>query len=288
MMKKHISTGILFAFLLLFSIPNVMGTQAPDVTIGADNIYVENENIAVKITGGQNVPMYSFWDPAQTESKNLVKFILLFEIIDENQDGTYNPEEDTEVPLSTQALPAMSWSFSEIDTLEDNTTHFNITSQGAAFTIQFRNHIGADASLKFDVVIENYAFVSDSEDVMLVLGFQLLTGETEDEAETNSGEAEQTGERINFGDNAYFEAEPTADASGEAIGVGFSQGTEEGLPLAYIAYERFDGTLVHDPTIGIASGSDSDAIPGPTVSLLVAVAVITSILGMHRYKRRIR
>jgi len=262
-----------------------MGSVPPDVEVGSDNIYVENENIAIRVTGGQNVPMYSFWDPAQTETKYDVKFILLFEIIDENQDGNYNPDEDTQVPLSTRALPAMSWLFSEIETADDGTTHFNITNQGAAFTIQFRNHIGNDASLKFDIVIENYEFVSESEDVMLVLGFHLLTGELETEEEE---EPVQTGEQITFGEDAYFETEPTAIASGETINVGFSHGTEEGDSLAYVAYERFDGTLVHDPTIGISGGDDDakDLISGPNVGLLVALLSITTILGTLRSKHK--
>ena len=121
----------------MFSISNVTGSMIQN---GSDNIYVENDNIAIKVTGGLNVPMYSFWDPSQEATKYDVKFILLFEIIDVDTNGLYDPEVDTQVPLSTQALPAMSWLFSEIVNETDGTTHFNITSQGAAFTIQFVNH----------------------------------------------------------------------------------------------------------------------------------------------------
>ena len=250
------------------AVPNSL--SPPDLPDIPDDtrIYVENENIAVQVTGGQYVPMYSFWNRSHTETKYSVKFQLLFEIIDKNQDGKYNPENDTPVPDSMQALPGMSWLFSEIETAEDNTIHFNITSQGAPFTIQFRNHLGTDASLKFDIVIENYAFISDSEDAMLVLGFQLHAGETEEEAV-------QTGERISFGDNAYFETEPTADASGIPINVGFTQDTEGGEPLAYIAYERFTGTLVHDPTIGI----DTSTIPiDPDNIFFIIIPVVSIIL----------
>jgi len=257
-----------------------MGSMPDDES---NNIYVENDNIAIKIVGGLNVPMYSFWDPSQDATKYDVKFILLFEIIDVDTNGLYDPEVDTQVPLSTLALPAMSWVFSEIVISEDNTTHFNITSQGAAFTIQFANHFGTDASLKYDIIIDDYEFVSDSEDVMLVLGFHLLEGEFEEGDEV---EAEQSGDRIDFGENAYFEAESTATASGETINVGLTMGSDEGgEPLAYVAFERFDGNLVHDPTIGIESG-DGQFIPGPNVSLLVTIFVITNILVINRYKRK--
>ncbi|MHA1560913.1 MAG: winged helix-turn-helix transcriptional regulator [Promethearchaeota archaeon] len=231
------------------------------------SIYVENENIAIQVIGGEYVPMYSFWDPSQNETKYNVKFIKLFEIIDENQDGNYN-EHDTLVPESVKALPDMSWLFSEIETAGDGTTHFNITSQGAAFTIQFANHFGTNASMKFDIIIENYEFVSNSENVMLVLGFNLLVGESEEELE-------QSGDRINFGENAYFEAESTATASGETINVGVTKGTNEGEEsLAYIAYEQFNGTLVHDPKIGI----DSIIIPPDTDSILFIIIPIICVI----------
>jgi len=61
----------------------------PDET----SIYVENENIAIQVIGGEFVPMYSFWEPSQNETKYNVKFIKLFEIIDENQDGNYTEQD---------------------------------------------------------------------------------------------------------------------------------------------------------------------------------------------------
>ncbi|MHA1561717.1 MAG: winged helix-turn-helix transcriptional regulator [Promethearchaeota archaeon] len=231
------------------------------------SIYVENENIAIQVIGGEYVPMYSFWDPSQTETKYSVKFIKLFEIIDQNQDGNYS-EHDTLVPESVQALPDMSWIFSEIETAGDGTTHFNITSQGAAFTIQFANHFGTDASLKFDIIIENYDFVSNNEDVMLVLGFNLLVGESEEELT-------QSGNQINFGENAYFEAKSTATASGETINVGVTKGTDEGEEsLAYVSYERFSGTLVHDPKIGI----DTSIIPPVIDSIFFIIIPIVCVI----------
>lgn len=211
-----------------------------------DNILVENENIAFSITGNQNVPMYSFWLPSQIENKYQVKFILLFEIIDVNQDGMFDHINDTQVPNSTVALPSLSWIFSDIE-IVDNTTHFNITGQNGDFTIQFRNHLGTDASLKFDIAIENYNFISDSDDALLVLGFHL-------NAEVDSQkEVEQSRNRIHFGENGYFETEPTAEASGETIDVGVSQEYDTGQKIAYIAFERFTGTLIHDPRFGIES-----------------------------------
>jgi len=200
-----------------------------------------------------------------------------------NQDGTYT-EDDSRVPDSVQALPDMSWIFSEIETAGDGTTHFNITSQGAAFTIQFANHFGTDASLKFDIIIENYEFISDSEDAMLVLGFQLLEGESEQETV-------QSWNRIDFGENAYFETESTANASGETINVGVTKGTDEGEEsLAYLAYERFDGTLVHDPKIGIDTSTiiippdDPDSIFFIIIPIVCVILLSGIVMSKEKYR----
>jgi len=258
-MKKKISTGI-FALFLIVSI-SIVSAQPSDL-IGGDNIYVENDNIAIKITGGQNVPMYSFWDPSQNDTKYEVKFILLFEVIDENQDGVYTPGNDSNVPASVNALPALSWEFSAIETDGNGITHFNITSVGGAYTIQLINHLGSDASLKFDVKIEGYEFVSADENAMLVIGFHLIAveqglDETETPQVTQTSNETGSNKKINFGRGAYFESETKANASGKEINAGVSVGSEEGNPLAYIAFERFDGPLYLDPIIGLSESVDS-------------------------------
>ncbi len=312
-MKKYNSTGI-FALVLIISL-SVVSTQPSDA-IGGDNIFVENDNIAIKITGGQNVPMYSFWDPSQNETKYDVKFILLFEVIDENQDGIYTPENDSKVPASVNALPALSWDFSAIETDDDGITHFNLTSKGATYTLQLINHVGSDASLKFDVKIDDYEFSSDDEDAMLVIGFHLLAGEQEideedDDADDNdtpmvAEENNETGNsKVNFGQGAYFESETKANVSGKEISAGVSVGSEEGDPLAYIAFERFNGTLFLDPIIGLAkqvdstdeetdSGSAEDAegldlsIPGYTPIWGVSISLVASALIYQQYSKKQR
>jgi len=278
-LKKHKLTSLIIALLFLFSISNVTGSL---VQGESDNFYMENDSIAIKVVGGQNVPMYSFWSLSDTDTVYNVKFILLFEAIDVDGSGDFN-EGDTQVPESTAALPAMSWIFSEIVT-DDAGSHFNITSEGAAYTIQFLNHIGADANMKFDILIENYEFVSDSADVLLVLGFHCYSDVAESEDDMEDGE-----NKVNFGDDGYFEIEPTADAQGQSIDVGISKGSgEDDEPMIYLAFGDFEGgKIFHDPTIGIGSGDDTtQVIPGPTVSLLVTIFVITNVLVIYRFKRK--
>ncbi|MHA1888768.1 MAG: hypothetical protein ACTSX0_12115 [Promethearchaeota archaeon] len=89
-------------------------------------------------------------------------------------DRIYDKGTDSIVPSSNKALAAMKWDFSEIID-EDRLNKFNITSVGMDFIIQFRNYLDSNtAELKFDVIIDNYKFTNDDNNVLLVLGFHLL------------------------------------------------------------------------------------------------------------------
>lgn len=227
----------------LFAIPSVSAQGGNN-----NNIYFENENIAIRITGNQNVPQYQFWRPTDDLSINetttyQVKFIKLFEFIDDDGDGIYDPEEENIVPQSTDALASLSWDFSDIITDGNNITHFNMTSQGRDYQIQFLNHFNPeDVTIKFDIVIENYSFISDNENVSLVLGFHLITV---------NKDMIQVQNQIQFGNDGYFECEPEAQLQhNESVQVGLSNGEEGENLMAYLAFPRFEGQLFHDPILG--------------------------------------
>lgn len=243
---------------------------------GNKEMFFENESIAIHIIGNENVPMYQFWQPGENNSdsdKYQVKFIRLFEVIDENDDATYNQGNESIVPGSNNALASFSWDFSE--KLEEETmVHFNMTSVGESFTIQFRNHFDLnESSLKFDIVIEDYDFVSQSEDVMLVLTFHLISPEKNMNQEQN---------RLSFGNNGYFESETEAEAGNATIQAGLSNGEDGSNKAAFISFERFTGRMVHDPTIGLESSSSS--IPGYSNFLYPLGIALIGILFLTRKK----
>ena len=258
-----------------------------------NNIYFENDYIAIRVTGNQNVPMFQFWRPTDDATLNettryQIKFIKLFEYIDTDGDNIYNPENESKVPASTDALASLSWDFTEIITDDANVSHFNMTSLGRDYTIQFRNHFDpSTASIKFDIVLEEYTFISDDENAALVLGFHLITVNQEMVQEQN---------QIRFGNQGYFEVEPEAIAEGnETVEVGLSNGEENDQSMAFIAFPRFEGKLVHDPTMGflteefdpsdIESDDSDDTVPGYTGIALGFVALVSILTLIHKNRK---
>lgn len=231
--------GLLLASLLGLPLVSSQG--------GTSKIYFENENFAIQITGNQNVPQYQFWRPSDNltineTTKYQVKFTKVFEFIDEDGDGGFSPGNDTMVPHSTDALASMSWEFGDIVTDADNVTHFNISSTGRDYFIQFRNHFDPlDSSLKFDIIIENYVFTSDHENASLGLGFHLVS---------TLRDMNQVRSQIQFGNDGFFEAVEEAKNGNETIAVKLSNGEETGDNMAYLAFPKFTGNIEYDPIIG--------------------------------------
>jgi hypothetical protein len=256
----------------------------------SNNMSHDTGKIQINITGGQNVPKFSINPSNDTGNKYNIFFSQVFEVIDTNENGRYDPGNDTMVPASMNALAAFSWQFSEIDESQDGAVQFNITSTGGtgpfgSFSIQFRIYISDDASeFKFDVVMSDYDFRSDSEDVLLVLAF-MITGANEDDDLDTENEGEDT---VKFGD-AYFETETTAESGNSTINVGISHGEGEGNPFVYLAYERFDGSFDHDPTVGVQSsaigpGDDRQAELNGFVFITTFVALIAIPIFIRRLR----
>ncbi|MHA1775788.1 MAG: winged helix-turn-helix transcriptional regulator [Promethearchaeota archaeon] len=255
-----------------------------------NQLEVSNEIITFSVTGF-NVPMYSFWLTSQETIRYEVKFLLLFEIIDQNKDGIYTPDIDRQVPASSFSLPSLSWDFSEIQETTENSKHFNITSVGGPFTIQFRNHFSQNSYLKFDIVIQNYTFVSLDENAMLVLGFHLLSsGQVENTvSSTEQDNEDQSDEkRVNFGNQGYFSSMKTASSNETDINIGVSEGREAGDPIVYLAFQKFSDTVILDPKIGIDLTSPPILPKSITTYIIVGVIVIGIIFGLMMTKQEYR
>lgn len=270
-MKKSL---ILFPILLLcFS--NLLCT-ANAIPAIHDQAFI-NDKLAVEtIAGWENVPKFLFWNPNDADAPVYqVQFIHFFEAIDENNDGMYQKAIDQQVPASVIALPSWDWDFSDILTI-DNVKHMNITSVDEEFEIQFRIHFGSDASMKFDIVVRDYVFVSSADNVLLVLGWHLIS--TKNTAELQIMDRN----RLNIGgDDAYIKSDPVAFANQEQVNAQISSGDDEGQPMAYISYERFDGDLIHDPIIGLGADYTIWIIVGVGSGLLIAV------IGIVIYRKKI-
>ncbi len=225
---------------------------------------LETDSLVVEIRGDTNVPQFFFWQPGNDTDTYKLQLDSVFEILDNDSDGAYTLGEDKLVPNSIISLTSFTWDFSEFDLVNSTDgnleqINFNITSvptdgPGSSpndvndndLLIQFRVHmdIANETQLKFDIVMNNYNFTDD--DALLVVAFKLLT--------TDNKEIKQDGYRLEFGE-AFFHSESSANDSNGERHVGISQGEEQlgESPKIYLAYEHFEGLMVHDPTIGFTS-----------------------------------
>ncbi len=240
-------------------------------------VTVETDSIVVETVGNNELPFYFFWSTSNPDEKYKLQFYTMFEIIDTNDNGIYDPTEDQVVANSRVALSAFAWEFSDVITDTDangNVTavHFNMTSTSRVgvispeFTLQIRNHLYAEniSALKFDIVITNYTFKDDN--AKLVLAFQLVLADKNKEMHTYK---HQTRESLKFGD-AYFETNTTAqDKLQHEVQAKLSYGEDieqhmEDTKMVYLTYSHFNGDLVHDPVIGVDTGSSSSSeeVPG--------------------------
>jgi hypothetical protein len=246
------------------------GDLVHDPTIGLsqgqpqDKVF-EFDDITIKVPTDQ-VPFYFFYATDNENETYRLQFDLMFEVKDLNSNGIFDPENETIVPNSILALASMNWELSEIEETS-NGVSFNLTGTPLTgdLVVQFRNHIqtvNGETSLKFDVVINNYEWTNDSEDVLLVLAYKLQTTDEPDDLSVSDHEDEES---VTFG-KGYFNSSTQADSStGDDVkaslstGKGSPENGDDNDHRIYISYTHFDGDLVHDPTIGLLSASaDSD------------------------------
>ncbi len=282
MRTKTIS--IIFMAILLVGITN---TSAKGINSQYNNgiTTLETDSMVIEIKGATNIPAFFFYAPGNDTDTYRLQLDSIFEIIDDDGNGIYDAAEDTLVPNSNLALASLNWEFSDFITDTDGETvtaiHFNITSTEALgnnptdgnLILQFRIHMDLvnEAELKFDVVVDGYEFVDAN--AMFVIAFKLTTTENVNMVRTQS--------KFSFG-NAFFESETTAnDTNGEMkVAVSYGESADKKL---YIAYEHFDGRMVHDPTIGLTSGETENG-ELPILDLFVFSSAILAIVIVRKRK----
>lgn len=248
---------------------------------GKTTLYTDT--IAIEVVGQTNTPSFFFWDQGDSDTTYKLSFDSVFEYEDDNGDGGFTNEDDKRVPNTQISLASYSWDFGKFVETKDGEeitgVDFNITSSivgKADIFIQFRMHLSSDTEMKFDVVIDEYSFVSDTS--FLALGFKLIT--------TGNEKMEQNQNTVQFGD-AYFEANDTAEAGNETKSVKVSAGEENGDKKIYLSYEQFEGRLVHDPTIGVQGDSTDqntdtiitgDVLPVLSKGELLSLTVLASVI----------
>lgn len=239
------------AVLALFS-----ATQAAPLTY-------TGSGIEVKVTGNGNVPKYTF---SSTEEGS-TEYKVMFQKIDETEAGN-------NVAGSNLSLPSQGWTF--VDNMDDaETPNFTITTTDSdRFTkLEFVNRIVED-TVKFDVVLDGYNWVSENADtVNLYWKFEAKCGddgEEDDSAEDGTDEDNGTTTRrrhlrkLQDGEEVEADTELCLDGCNDekvCFGVVDTAVTDDGSTvdvsisnddgMIQISYNKYDGDLLHDPSFRI-------------------------------------
>jgi hypothetical protein len=267
----------------------------------SNNWECQTGNFVVQVNGNQQVPKYSFFLSGNgtddytygSSSVDGEVYKIQFSQLNELADGQ---------KTSTFSLSSLSWQFTTpkvVDTSPDKDctsteTQFEITSQNdpkANFeSITFVNHLADSnntSSLKFDVIITNYQWQDASSDSLELL-FTYTGGSANDNATyTNSTTYSVGTSYISINPVAYGYVDLTDPSVNQTVSVTFDADGKFGF-----IYSKFNGSLVHDPTIGIDTDSDDGddnwwiwvivGVAGAVFVIAVIVAVVALLVIRQR------
>jgi hypothetical protein len=251
----------------------------------------------LRVTGNGNVPKYDFWLQSNTSVVYSVFFHQFYEAT--LVDGAlkkYGP--------SNIALPSLTWEWST--PVEDDTGfHFNITARDAGHggstqfsALTFANHFRANASqtvdnstvltalLKFDVLIDDYTWVSTDADAKIVLLFDFSSPGLH---------ASHEGDKVTVGD-AYLNAATTANAWNTdpsnpvtvPVSVQYANGgAESGV---WVIYDHFSAShFAHDPTFGATNiPDDNNHVLVIVLSILGVLVLVAIVAAFFFYRHRLK
>jgi len=246
---------------------------------GTGNLRVTNDRLFVEIVGNQNVPKFTFrrFTSGSPTVSYRVKFQHLYE--------SANVNTIQRLPATQIALPSLRWSFSDWK-IEDKKLHFTITGTGRGDfdSVQFFVHIPEEGDdFKFDVRLNGFGsnyWTSDAGAVVLGYKIQELNANGEEDVSLKSIENNSRYE-VEFGRRGYLvvekEAYLTSDQNKERsfdVRV-FTQGNG----MIYNTYERFAGSLTHDPTLGYREEDNEGLNEAQTNSAPQSGVAFTAILA---------
>jgi hypothetical protein len=242
----------------------------------------------VEVNGNGNVPKYKFWFGENATNTYSVMFQQMFEAINGSK---YGP--------SNIALPSLTWTWTPFVYNESGSSYnFNITAVNSGHgnkqqfsMLQLRNHlhganVSKDAYLKFDVLIDNYTWVSTDPTAQLVLVFQMnVNGANASFSLRTKSNAVGNGE-VYFQITSMANSWSGADRNHE--GETPASLTLQGGNSIWLTYNHFEGNLEHDPSFGYGNpggGWAWWAIALVVIVVAVAVIVVVGLLGFVLWKR---
>jgi hypothetical protein len=286
-------------------------------TYNNNNFKCQAGGFVITVTGNQNVPFFTFYLNSTTQGSNstnsssssqyTIKLMHLYEAT--NTGGKLQM-----VGGSMIALPSLTWSFSTPMVVQRNWTSsngsiechqettFNVTNNGQDkksrwSNLVFVNHLrnqDTNDRVKFDVVLEDYQWVSTTNTTVLALDASLLSSNP---SQNSSLSVNNNTNTVNVG-SAYFNATNWANIQPQNVNVSVnitSDGSNNGFSLIYSHFPT-GSSLYHDPEFGLSSSSNNTnnndnnmwiwiGVGVGGVLVIVAVAVVLFLYMRHRKKK---
>jgi hypothetical protein len=280
---------VVFALSFLFSLVSSVST-------------FKNSQYTVQLSGNGKVPKFSFYLNANASDAWNVQFQQLFE-------AQISGKSYKKIGPSNVALPSLNWNISE-STSDKEKISFTMKGtpkkKGTFESISFVNHLNLSdtnndtkpsdlPALKFDVLINDYKWTNNTNETVLVLAFSF-------QGSGGDLDVNKDGDTVTL-DGAYFYINTTAISYTKTSSSMWSStlnakmvipsssesGSDSSSGMIWLVYDKFSGSLMHDPELGFGQGPDpDDGLPGWAVALIVIIiiAVVVAVaLGVFLYVR---
>lgn len=245
------------------------------------------------VTGNGNVPKYDF-QLVSNDTVYSVQFMQFYEAIPQ-PDGSLKKNGNSNI-----ALASLTWEWTDIIDDGNGDLHFVITAYDGGHgnnkqfsSLVLTNHIKANVTmnsdnttlsaplLKFDVEINDYAWVSTEENAKVVLIFSFSSPGLHPEKKDG---------KVMLGD-AFFKAADSADSfdSPDSVtSVPVTTDYENGAGI-WVVYDHWTGKhLLHDPELGFGDEPSSDN--ALMIALIVVGVVVLAglVIAFVVYRQRLR
>ena len=216
----------------------------------SNTLVFDNDEFQVEVTGNSNVPKYVFFSKDEPDDKHKVMFQAMYEVDgDGNKFGTSNI-----------ALPSLKWTISDEEVADDGSLVFWINATQPAkscknsnedrfSTFALRNEL-FNGTVKFDVILDDYDWCENATEALHLVW--KMNQDKKDDAAEGEEPVDEAEDKLCFSDNICFNITTTANVTnsdGESTEIPVKLESGNGAPIT-IVYERFNGSLYHDPQFG--------------------------------------
>lgn len=239
-------------------------TQLCSMDEPAGRVECQTDNLSLVFTGQQNVPKFTVQNVNSPEVYS-VQFQVVYQSTSQGTTGKIGP--------TNIALPSLTWQFSDVVQDSVGNVEFNFTSTGAhgprdVPDLEFRMHIENNStSMKFDTLISDVNWRSNANYFVVCYQLQQQGG--------GASNATIEGNTISFGESAFINVNGTAMTS-EGAASALLVLDSGNSPC--MVYERFVGSLEHDPVVRVGTGHNGGTWIRPAAPALFAAALAIAFL----------